>query len=110
MGKTHPVIGIILIVAITVILAAVVACFVFGWGHTIPDKEPNTECRIYDLYSNDEAKNNIMYYDENGTIVTIHYLDGQYYRNCPYPGSKVEICDFGNYHYTYLVHEGVLHG
>ena len=41
-GAASPVIGIILMVAITVILAAVIATFVLGLGEQINDSAPNT--------------------------------------------------------------------
>jgi len=40
-GAVSPVIGVILMVAITVILAAVIATFVLGFGEQISDSAPN---------------------------------------------------------------------
>lgn len=43
-----PVIGVILMVAITVILAAVIASFVFGLGTSVPKTPPNAQLAVED--------------------------------------------------------------
>ena len=56
-----PVIGVILMVAITVILAAVIGTFVLGLGDSLGDNQPNAQISV----SLDEDENNATF-DHNG--------------------------------------------
>lgn len=64
-----PVIGVILMVAITVILAAVIASFVFGLGANTPKSAPQAQLSISD--ASDNLDN-----DSGETILTISHQGG----------------------------------
>lgn len=61
-----PVIGVILMVAITVILAAVIAAFVFGMGP--PEQAPQASIRLSDA---SKATNNITLQHQGGDVIDL---------------------------------------
>jgi flagellin-like protein len=64
-GAVSPVIGVILMVAITVILAAVIGSFVLGFGSQMNDVQPNSNIQI-------EYENIADGTDENDNITLTH--------------------------------------
>lgn len=60
-----PVIGVILMVAITVILAAVIGAFVFGLGDQIQETAPNTQVSITEI---NEGENVTFAHNGGGTF------------------------------------------
>lgn len=68
-SAVSPVIGVILMVAITVILAAVIATFVLGLGEQVSDTTPNTNFQA-DFNSTSEIDTN------SSDIVTISHQSG----------------------------------
>ncbi|MEM3505504.1 MAG: type IV pilin N-terminal domain-containing protein [Archaeoglobaceae archaeon] len=108
-----PVIGVILMVAITVILAAVIASFVFGLGGTVSKpKTPgllakridtNTisfvvndmggaaqlkNCTLYDLRGGQVASNTTATLSSVGNVVTLTATYGNYRLICEVDGVK----------------------
>jgi len=70
-----PVIGVILMVAITVILAAVIATFVLGLGEQISDSAPNASFSFdYDngTVDNDSWNSNISSASDGGLLTVTH--------------------------------------
>ncbi|AGK61443.1 archaeal flagellin N-terminal-like domain protein [Archaeoglobus sulfaticallidus PM70-1] len=63
-----PVIGVILMVAITVILAGVIASFVFGFGQKMGTAAPNAQLVLSDAVDEltSTGNENIFYMDHNG--------------------------------------------
>jgi len=69
-----PVIGVILMVAITVILAAVIGTFVLGLGEQVQDTSPNAQ--FTSEYNNTTPANNGEVQFAGGTNVNINSPDG----------------------------------
>lgn len=67
-----PVIGIILVVAITVILAAVIATFVLGLGEQVSETTPSAN---WEAEWNDSAAE--YNYSENETVVEVRHTGGE---------------------------------
>lgn len=65
-----PVIGVILMVAITVILAAVIASFVFGLGSKAPKAAPQASLVV-------SAYNNTTKFDVSGDLIIIEHQGGE---------------------------------
>jgi flagellin-like protein len=65
-----PVIGVILMVAITVILAAVIATFVLGLGEQISQTSPNASFNFD--YDSDTTNGNITISSPDGTVTVTH--------------------------------------
>ena len=66
-----PVIGVILMVAITVILAAVIGTFVLGLGDSLGDNQPSAQLSI----SVDETDNNVTIEHNGGDSINLDNLD-----------------------------------
>lgn len=62
-----PVIGVILMVAITVILAAVIGVFVLGMGDQLQESPPNAQVSITDI---DVEENNVTFVHNSGDSFT----------------------------------------
>lgn len=77
MGELNPVIGVVLMVAITVILAAVIACFVFGMGPSESFEDINeyqNSSQTVDTYFVED--NITIQINENGTVFVIRSSPG----------------------------------
>ncbi|MFW6128498.1 MAG: type IV pilin [Halobacteriota archaeon] len=66
-----PVIGVILMVAITVILAAVIASFVFGLGSEAPKRAPNAQLTLSD------ASGSLTGDDQNESVFKMAHQGGE---------------------------------
>lgn len=68
-GAVSPVIGVILMVAVTVVLAAVIAGFVFGIGDDLGDAAPNAQIDFdYDTDANDGDGELVVSHDGGDAI------------------------------------------
>ena len=69
-----PVIGIVLMVAITVLLAATVAAFVFGFGDSARDAETPTVALGFDYEAGGAGHDALVITHQSGTSVDVDYL------------------------------------
>ena len=65
-----PVIGVILMVAITVILAAVIGAFVLGFGDQIQETAPNAQISITEIGVDDNGVQNVTFAHNGGDSFT----------------------------------------
>jgi len=80
-----PVIGVILMVAITVILAAVIGTFVLGLGEQVQSTPPSTQI----TFEYTDADDELQMTSEGGDVIAAERLSVRSDTNfCPYPGNQ----------------------
>jgi len=90
-----PVIGVILMVAITVILAAVIASFVLGLGDSADEVQPNTSFTFdYDSYNDSYGNLSITLSDGEALASEEVFFRGEGLDDCS--GSGLDSCSVGN--------------
>jgi len=89
-----PVIGVILMVAITVILAAVIGTFVLGLGDQVQNSPPSMQFSFDYMDADDELKTTMESGDATSSARLSVRSDTSF---CPYPGNQtVAKCTSGN--------------